>query len=358
MASQVQVSIIIPVYNAGELLRRSVRSVLAQSHRDWELILVNNGSRDHSGDICREYAAEYPDRIRYLELAQADVSVARNAGLDMACGEWVYFSDADDEVLPDALSHLLELALRNDADISTAALRCTSSATEDVRTNFPFADGEVLTAEAIRQRWLRPLLRLQPSSAVVHGYLPISLLRRSLIEEQQLRFIPRLTVTQDEAFFFELLPSVRKVATSTKVVYHYIANPNSSCARHFKKRSVSFANLERCWYLRWDCRLRVLRRYNLTAVFPGAEALLYVNRAYHLLQMLLSDEKLSWRERWQRCGQALQELQQDEVYGVGLQNASLSRGQRLFMLAVRWGRLFVIPGCLLARVLKRRRPLK
>ncbi|NLF92690.1 MAG: glycosyltransferase, partial [Oligosphaeraceae bacterium] len=199
MVSPVQISIIIPVYNAGELLHRSVRSILAQTCRDWELFLVNNGSRDQSGAICREYVGEHPDRIRYLELAQADVSVARNAGLDLARGEWIYFADADDEIVPDALSHLLDLARRNDAEVSTAALRCTSSATEDVRTNFPFADGEVLTTTAIRQRWLGPLLRLQPGSGAVRGYLPISLLRRSLIEEQRLRFIPRLTVTEDEA---------------------------------------------------------------------------------------------------------------------------------------------------------------
>jgi len=259
MVSPVQISIIIPVYNAGELLHRSVRSILAQTCRDWELFLVNNGSRDQSGAICREYVGEHPDRIRYLELAQADVSVARNAGLDLARGEWIYFADADDEIVPDALSHLLGLASRSGADISTAALRCTSSETEDVRTNFPFADGEVLSSEAIRQRWLRPLLRLQPGSGAVRGYLPISLLRRSLIEEQRLRFIPRLTVTEDEAFFFELLPFVSKVATSTRVIYHYIANPNSSCARHFQKRTVGTAGCGCCGGIIWGRNFRVRR---------------------------------------------------------------------------------------------------
>ncbi len=351
MRKSPEVTIIIPIYNDAELLHRSVDSVLSQSHTDWELILVNNGSLDRSAEVCREYAAAHLDKITFLNLTKADVSLACNAALDIARGEWIYFSDADDEIAVDGLAHLYEMAQRTGADICTAALRCPSSETEDVRTNFPFADGEVLAKEAIFERWLRPLLRLQPGTELVRGYLPIALIRRSIIEEYHLRLIPGLTVTEDEAFFFELLPCIDKVAVSTRVIYNYIANPHSACARHFKKRSVSFANMERCWYLRWDCRLRVMRRHNLRAAFPWAEPLVYVNRAYHQLQMLLSDATMSYSQRWQKAGLALREFRQDEL-NAGLSQVSLDKKQRLFVLAARLGRPGTVFFCLLARLAK------
>lgn len=92
---KVQVSVIVPVYNAERTLRKCVESVLSQAYDDIEIILVNDGSKDHSLDLCREYEAK-DHRVIVLDKPNGGVSSARNAGLDIAKGEWVLFVDADD----------------------------------------------------------------------------------------------------------------------------------------------------------------------------------------------------------------------------------------------------------------------
>lgn len=97
------ISIIIPVYNTEKYIRRCIDSVIAQSYKEWELILVDDGSTDKSGEICDEYA-EKDERIRVFHKTNGGASSARNVGLDNATGDWVYFCDSDDELPLNAMS--------------------------------------------------------------------------------------------------------------------------------------------------------------------------------------------------------------------------------------------------------------
>lgn len=90
-----KISVIVPVYNAEKYLHRCVDSILAQTFTDFELLLINDGSKDSSGVICDEYAAKDP-RVRVFHKENGGVSSARNLGLDNAKGEWVVFMDSDD----------------------------------------------------------------------------------------------------------------------------------------------------------------------------------------------------------------------------------------------------------------------
>lgn len=91
------VSIIVPVYNSELYLRKCVDSILSQTFKDFELILINDGSNDMSGDICDEYVSK-DSRIKVIHKANGGVSSARNAGLKMAGGKWVTFIDSDDTI--------------------------------------------------------------------------------------------------------------------------------------------------------------------------------------------------------------------------------------------------------------------
>lgn len=89
------ISVIIPVYNAEKYLRRCIDSVLSQTFTDFELLLIDDGSKDKSGAICDEYAAK-DSRVRVFHKENGGVSSARNMGLDNACGNYIAFVDADD----------------------------------------------------------------------------------------------------------------------------------------------------------------------------------------------------------------------------------------------------------------------
>lgn len=101
------ISIIIPVYNAEKYLGECIDSVLTQSFRDFELILVDDGSKDSSGEICDEYAKK-DERIRMIHQPNGGVTSARKAGVEAALAEWIMFVDADDKVTTDGLLRLVE----------------------------------------------------------------------------------------------------------------------------------------------------------------------------------------------------------------------------------------------------------
>lgn len=103
------VSIIVPVYNAEKFLRECIESVLAQSFTNWEVLLVNDGSTDGSGEICRHYS-ELDKRIKLITKPNGGLSSARNAGLDKAVGKYVFFLDSDDELYPHSISCLYDIA--------------------------------------------------------------------------------------------------------------------------------------------------------------------------------------------------------------------------------------------------------
>lgn len=111
-----KISIIVPVYNSSKYLRSCIDSILKQSLSDWELILVNDGSTDDSGEICDEYAVKYP-AIRVIHKENAGVSEARNTGLVAATGEYVGFVDSDDTIRPEMYQEMYDAAMENDAEI-------------------------------------------------------------------------------------------------------------------------------------------------------------------------------------------------------------------------------------------------
>lgn len=112
------VSIIIPVYNAGEYLVPCINSLIAQTYRDLEIILVDDGSTDGSGAICDEFAC-CDSRVRVIHQKNGGVSAARNAGLAVASGAYLTFVDADDGLVSNALETALRYLRENDADVVT-----------------------------------------------------------------------------------------------------------------------------------------------------------------------------------------------------------------------------------------------
>lgn len=108
-----KLSIIVPVYRVSGTLRRCVDSIVSQTFKDWELILVDDGSPDDCGTICDEYAGK-DDRIRVIHKANGGLSDARNAGLKVAQGEFVTFVDSDDYIRQDTYEHVMKFADEED----------------------------------------------------------------------------------------------------------------------------------------------------------------------------------------------------------------------------------------------------
>ena len=113
------VSIILPVYNAQNHLARCIGSILNQTYKNIELIILNDGSKDHSLPVCEEFRAK-DSRIVLVDKENSGVSDTRNLGLKLAGGEYVQFVDSDDYIDPDFTQHLVEAAEAHHADLVIA----------------------------------------------------------------------------------------------------------------------------------------------------------------------------------------------------------------------------------------------
>ena len=117
-----KVSVIMPVYNVEKYVKAAIDSVLSQTYENYELIIVNDGSKDSSAIICKEYLEN--KKVKYIEKANGGLSSARNAGLKLATGEYITFIDSDDLYDKEYLSTLVKIKEETNADASVVSYKC------------------------------------------------------------------------------------------------------------------------------------------------------------------------------------------------------------------------------------------
>ena len=208
-----KLSIIVPVYNAERWLRRCVDSLLNQDlpREDYEIILVDDGSADGSALICDEYQATNVGLVRVIHQPNSGVSMARNAALDAAVGDYVMFVDADDYIEPNCLKEVVEKARCSNSDILFYRHRVITEQSERIMNSVPsgITEREVCTGEVY-------VLNGGNMGSIWRGMYP-----RDVIEKLGLRFYPNIT-HQDVLFNFQILPFVEKIAFSDVLVYNYV----------------------------------------------------------------------------------------------------------------------------------------
>ena len=210
------ISIVVPVYNVEEYLKQCLDSILDQTYRNWELILVNDGSTDSSGLICQEYA-EKDARIRYYEKENGGLSDARNYGIEQAQGEYLTFVDSDDFLDASHLNVLYNALVNNDADISIAnyANYQTSTATFYLHTFGEYYEKNYTSEELIDD--LSVLERNDLSFSTIWG----SLYKKSVFSF--LRF-PKGVIGEDVALIYKIYTQVDKIVYVHKDTYIYREN--------------------------------------------------------------------------------------------------------------------------------------
>ncbi len=171
-----KISVITPVYNAEQYLDDCVKSLCAQSLQDWELLLIDDGSTDRSGEMCDAWA-QRDGRIRVLHRENQGPVAARSAGMRAASGGWFCFVDSDDWAEPDLLERLAGTAAREQADLVQAGIRfCRESGCWD-RPNPPLSYG---SAE-IREKVLPDFFENRPGESGILPNLCAKLIRRECV---------------------------------------------------------------------------------------------------------------------------------------------------------------------------------
>ena len=217
-----KISIVVPVYNAEKYLRQCLDSILKQSFKDFELLLVDDGSKDRSGKICDEYA-EKDKRVSVWHQENQGVSVARNVGLEHAQGEWIYFPDSDDIVVENALEIMMKMCVE-DIDYVMCGYEVY-----DENGNCSYAIPERQERVISREDALMEMFA--PTDYRYQGYLWNKLFRASIIRDNNLRFEKGIKFNEDRLYNVEYLCCVKgTVAYTTVPVYHYVERSSSAMA--------------------------------------------------------------------------------------------------------------------------------
>ena len=224
-------SVVIPVYNVKDYLEKCVDSVLAQDCGDYEIILVDDGSTDGvSSELCDRYALANPDRIRVIHQENQGLGGARNTGLEAARGEYLFFVDSDDRIVPHALSYLEGQIRQTHADMYLFRL-------------FYDRDGVLTPADPLRVPTdvvLHPaqcpeLLLESPSASV-------RVCRRSLFQEGQIRF-PAGIWYEDLATTPKCLLHARSVVALSEPLYCYLLRDGSIMRNANLKRNLEILDV-------------------------------------------------------------------------------------------------------------------
>ena len=232
-----RISIIIPIYNAGNNLRRCLDSVIGQTVSGLQIILVDDGSTDRSGEICDEYA-HLDSRILVVHQQNAGVSAARNVGVKLAGGEWIGFVDADDWVETDMFAYLLENAERYGADITACALW------EELPYNSVVSGVDKVTILTGREA-----LELLLQDDVLNNYLWNKLWKQELFRGI---LFPVGQSFEDVAVVYRLFERSTRVVCLPKCKYHYRQHSGSILDQQSLENKVNFylAARSRMWDLK------------------------------------------------------------------------------------------------------------
>lgn len=238
------VSLIMPVYNVEDYIVKSIRSVLEQTFRDFELFVVDDGSTDRSGALCDEFAREDARVIPFHQVNQGS-SAARNNGLDHASGKYVYFIDADDWIGPNRLENLVQIAEKEQADLVITGFSMEYYLQgREITYHTPcpskvYSDIDVFHREAYQ--YLNNSLLSLPWN---------KLFLRQRIEAEHIRF--QKTKWPDHHFCMDYLMNCQKVVLNDAEDYHwYRSRKNSSTdliyadVRMFNKRVEHYEHVLR-----------------------------------------------------------------------------------------------------------------
>ena len=219
MENNYLISVIVPVHNTVNYLRKCIESIRNQSLENIEIILVDNLSTDGSSEVCDEYAS-MDTRVKVIHLSVANASVARNAGIDMASAPYIGFIDSDDYIESDMLEYMYTRLTEAGADMATCGLyEVYSDRIEQQKEEKDFVcSGE----EAFR-------CILQGHT--IRGEIWNKLIRRSCIED--LRF-PKGKLYEDIYFTVDMMQRIKKVAVGTKPKYYYLHREDSITGKPYR----------------------------------------------------------------------------------------------------------------------------
>ncbi len=219
------VSIIIPAYNVEKYLDECMKTVVKQTYKNIEIILINDGSTDNTGHICKKWEKK-DSRIKYISKKNEGPGITRNRGIDIAKGEYLFFLDSDDWIELNAIEELLKLAKSSDADVTAA-------------NYFEVDDVSGQTKKMQRSTLIKDIIEtdLDRNIYLQYGFVMVwgKLYRRKFMTSNQL-YMPGIP-HEDNAIFPMVVFLANKIACSDLPIYFYRTNRAGSIISDYRSRT-------------------------------------------------------------------------------------------------------------------------
>lgn len=208
------ISIIVPIYNVERYLNKCIDSIISQTYKNIEIILVDDGSPDNCGKICDEYAKK-DNRIKVIHKENGGVSSARNVGIEISNGEWIVFVDADDWIEIEYCKRMLDIAIQRKADVVLCGYnRVVGSKKEKINSS---GDNEEFDSIQYLNKILNP--------QTAFGFCHMKIIKKIVMNNIQ--FNEDLNVGEDALFNIMTSKNITKVIINKEALYNYRINMNS-----------------------------------------------------------------------------------------------------------------------------------
>lgn len=223
------VSIIVPIYNAERTLDRCIKSILEQEYRNFEVILVNDGSTDNSLSICRRWSSE-DSRVKVFDKPNTGVSETRNIGIANAAGKYLQFVDSDDWISADSTTMMVERAEQTECDMVIANFYRVVNGCQAQK-------GNIKTDVVLTKKEFLSIMMNEPAN-FYYGVMWNKLYRRDIISAHRIYCCTDLNWSEDFLFNLDYIRFAQTIASLSKPVYHYVKTKNSLVSREFTLNNV------------------------------------------------------------------------------------------------------------------------
>ena len=220
-----KISVIVPVYNVRKYLKKAIYSIINQKYRNLEIILVDDGSTDGSGEICDEFK-KIDDRIVVYHKENGGLSSTRNYGMKKATGDYVIFIDSDDYIHQEMIFSLYEERKKVDADVSVCGIMNVYNTKEipqcnDTEQNFVYNQKEFLKELLIGEK--------------IPGSICNKLLKREIAEKLS---FPEGKIYEDVFYHLELIKLAKTYVITTKPYYYYYHRSDSITTEKYNSKKL------------------------------------------------------------------------------------------------------------------------
>ena len=267
------ISIIVPVYNVEKYITKCLESIVNQDYKDFELILVNDGSKDNSINLANGYLKDKDIKWSIINKENGGLASARNAGLKVAKGEYISFIDSDDYISTDFLTTLLQALIKENADYSFCAFEFVKKQEIDIDSN----DKEILFN---KDELLKTFLK-----RTINFVVPSMLFKKEFLDKNELSFNEALRFSEDQPFIWNVILNTNKAIYLYKKMYGYYIRENSimtstsldKIINSFKEYSTYTKDLFSKYPEYKDITDKVLPRWELGTLYTCAKLLDYEN---------------------------------------------------------------------------------